>query len=62
MTAMASTTAFHVKITSIPAVSSTRPIGPRRANRFSRISPVATGGMTSGSDTAVSTSVWPVKR
>ena len=59
ITAIASTTAFHVKTTSIPARASIPPIGPRGANSISRIRPVATGGITSGSDTSVSSSTRP---
>ena len=62
MTAIAITTAFHVNTTSMPAHDSARPSGPRRPKSIRRISPVATGGMTSGSDTIVSTSDRPVKR
>jgi hypothetical protein len=53
-------TAFHVKTISMPNVSCRKPpIGPRRPNSFSRIKPVATGGMTSGSETSVSTTDLP---
>src|SRR5262245_8373222 len=62
MIAIASTTAFHVKTTSIPSRSSQPPMTPRRLKSASRINPVATGGMTSGSDTSVSTSERPGKR
>ena len=59
MIAIASTTAFHVNTISMPSRSSRRPTLPRRLRSISRISPVATGGMTSGSDTSVSTSARP---
>jgi hypothetical protein len=62
MIAIASTTAFLVKTISIPSRSSHPPITPRRLRRTSRISPVATGGMTSGSETSVSTSDRPGNR
>ena len=62
MTAIARTTAFQVKTTSMPSGASSLPIGPRGAQSISRIRPVATGGMTSGSDTSVSTSSRPRKR
>ena len=53
MTIIASTTARQVKTTS------KRPNGPRRPKSFSRISPVATGGMTSGNATIVSMTDLP---
>jgi hypothetical protein len=62
ITAIARTTAFHVKTTSIPIRASMPPIGPRGANSMSRIRPVATGGITRGSDTSVSSSTRPRKR
>src|SRR5262245_19632550 len=62
MMAIASTTAFHVKTTSMPTRSSTRPTGPRRPSSMSRMRPVATGGITSGRDTNVSTRTRPGKR
>ena len=62
MTAIASTTAFHVKTTSTPSGASRRPTGPRGEQSSSRIRPVATGGITSGIDTSVSTSSRPRNR
>ncbi len=59
MIAIARTTAFHVNTISIPSRSRTRPTLPRRLRSMSRIRPVATGGMTSGRETTVSTSVRP---
>ena len=56
MIAIAITTAFQVKTISMPSRSSIPPSAPRRLSSISRISPVATGGITSGSDTSVSTS------
>ena len=45
----------HVKMMSNPRSCSGFPIGLRRPSTFKRMRPVATGGMTSGSDTIVST-------
>ena len=59
ITTIARMTAFHVNPRSIPNRSSHSPINPRRPNSRSKISPVATGGSTSGSDTSVSTTVRP---
>ena len=62
ITIIASTTARQVKTMSMPTRCSGPPIGPRRPNNFRRISPVATGGMTSGSATIVSTTDLPYHR
>ena len=59
ITAIAITTAAGVNTISIPARASSAPSGPRRPNNQRSISPVATGGITSGSETAVSTSALP---
>src|SRR4051812_8571526 len=47
----ANTTAFHVKTTSMPSL----PMGPFLPKRWRRINPVATGGITNGNVTTVST-------
>ena len=62
MTVMARTTARHVNTTSIPILARRPPMGPRGENSSSRMSPVATGGITSGSETNVSRSRRPRKR
>ena len=54
MTAIATTTARQVNITSRPIRSSNPPSTPRRPRTVMRMSPVATGGSTRGSDTRVS--------
>ena len=59
ITIIAMTTAFHVKITSMPIASSAWPSGLRRPNSHNSSNPVATGGSTSGSETIVSSSVLP---
>ena len=59
MIAIASTTAFRVNTTSMPTRASSAPIGPRGANSISSSNPVATGGITSGSETSVSSSTRP---
>ncbi len=59
ITIIAMTTAFHVKMISMPAASSARPTGLRRPKNHSSNRPDATGGSTSGSETIVSSSVLP---
>ena len=61
ITTIASTTAFQVKTTSMPAPSSRRPSGRLRPSSCSSSSPIATGGSTSGNDTRVSTTALPRK-
>ena len=62
ITAIAMTTAFHVKTTSMPTTSSARPTGLRRPKSHNSSRPVPTGGITSGSAVTVSTSVRPGNR
>src|SRR5512143_1311861 len=63
ITIIATTTAFHVKTTSMPKrACAARPPGPRRPRNFRSRSPVATGGRTSGSETSVSRRTFPGKR
>ena len=59
ITAIASTTAFHVKTTSMPMRSKARPTTLLSPNSCSSRKPVATGGSTSGSDSSVSTTGLP---
>lgn len=59
MTARARTTAFQVKMTSMPKVESHEPMNPVFPKSLRRMRPVATGGMTRGSMARVSARVLP---
>ena len=57
-----SQTARQVNTTSTPSCARKDPNGPRGENSINRIRPVATGGITNGSDTNVSSSTRPRNR
>ena len=59
ITAIASTTAFQVKTTTMPWLASQPPSGERRPSASSRTRPTAVGGRTSGSDSSVSMAPLP---